>query len=55
MDATTTSTPQPLHASDLPYCSTKLLADLTWTYFEDKESLQLVVAELEKRGIDPYA
>lgn len=36
-------------------CPTESIGKLSFLYFEDKETLQLITAELERRGIDPYA
>lgn len=36
-------------------CPTTSLAKLSFLYFRDPASLQLIVAELERRGIDPFA
>jgi len=47
--------PPPPTKHDLYFCSTSHLAELAYIYFEDKEALALIVAELEDRGIDPYA
>lgn len=53
--AATISTPEPIHWRDVLNCSTQALQELTYIYFQDEQSLQMIVAELEHRGIDPYA
>jgi hypothetical protein len=50
-----TQTPAPLHKADLHACTVPQLTDLAHTYFADEQSLALVAAELEDRGLDPYA
>lgn len=45
-----TLTNQHLHT-----CTADALSDLAWQYREDEDTLTRVIAELENRGIDPYA
>ena len=37
------------------YCTVEVLGKLAYLYRDDVESTQLIVDELERRGIDPYA
>jgi hypothetical protein len=49
-----TQTLAPLHKADLTSCTVAQLRDLTWAYYGDPESLQLVLDEYARRGFDPY-
>jgi hypothetical protein len=44
-----------LHKRDLPSCTLAQLRKLTWLYYGNDEGTALVMAEYERRGIDPYA
>ncbi|MCO6011526.1 hypothetical protein NE236_41905 [Actinoallomurus purpureus] len=46
-----------LHKTDLAAYrfTVPQLLGLAETYFEDKDTLALIAAELEDRGLDPYA
>lgn len=35
--------------------SDEMLGNLAWWYASDEEAMQMIVAELERRGVDPYA
>lgn len=50
-----TRKPEPIYKSDLAYIPADQLAELTFVYKDDPESIQLIVDELFNRGIDPYA
>lgn len=50
-----TREPAPIHRSDLAHIPAYQLAELTFVYKDDPESIQLIVDELFSRGIDPYA
>jgi hypothetical protein len=54
--AATTALPALGRRDLLPHnCPTESLRALAFLYFGDEDSLQLIVRELEDRGIDPFA
>lgn len=47
----------PLRWQDLlpQYASVEMLGKLAYWYAGDEQATQMIVAELERRGVDPYA
>lgn len=52
--ADTTALP-PLTTQHLHTCTVDGLQALAWQYFRDEDAAARIAAELENRGIDPYA
>jgi hypothetical protein len=54
----TTTAPGPvaqIHCADLKNCTVRQLRDLAATHLANPQDAELIAAELENRGLDPYA